>query len=66
MKKKYYYCPKCKKAPNKIIERYHSIDELREWDGELYELISSSLEEPESVHCAECDTELDEIVDKEQ
>ena len=58
---KCYFCPKCKEKVDKIIERYHSIDELREWTGECYELRESSLEDPDSVHCAKCDTQLDEV-----
>lgn len=61
---KEYYCPHCQKYPTKMIERYHSVDELREWDEEMqsWELISSTLEDPESIHCADCDSEL---IDKE-
>lgn len=58
MANKYYYCPKCKNFPDKITEKYHSIEEIRKWDGECYELIDSSLREADSVHCAECDTGL--------
>jgi len=59
MNNKCFYCPKCKNYPDKICEGYHSIDELREWNGECYELISSSLEDPDETRCAECDTQLE-------
>ena len=42
--KKYLYCPKCRKYPDKIIEEYSSINEIRKWDGECYELIESDID----------------------
>ena len=41
--KKFYFCPKCKKYPDKIVEIYDWFAERRKWNEELglYELEST-------------------------
>jgi len=50
----YYYCPKCKQNTEKIIQIYHTVKEYRFWNGEEYELTSTSLEEPSKIICQKC------------
>ena len=54
-----WYCPKCSKHVTEITEVYNRVLEHRKWGGECYELIDSSLQEPDQVLCRECSTEVE-------
>lgn len=58
--KKFLYCPKCKRYPDMIIEKYlKPIKELRKWNGEVYELFESNIELVEFEQlCSVCKTKL--------
>ena len=43
--KKELYCPKCKKFPEKIIERYlEPIEEIRKWDNGAMTLVDTNID----------------------
>lgn len=55
-----YFCPKCNKRCKKIIEIYDKpLRETRKWNGDLYELIASTMPNTEvKTICAVCETEV--------
>ena len=59
--KKHLWCPKCKCFPDVIKEKYlEPIIETRKWDGELYGLEDSNLDNVEFTElCGECDNKLE-------
>ena len=59
-----YYCPLCKKEATSITEIYHEVKEHRQWDGDCYELINTSLEEPDKTICSVCKTEVEGCSDE--
>jgi len=64
MAKKYLYCSKCKKYPDRIKEKYlEPIVEDREWNKETgcYELKETNFDGVEFEElCGECETKLEE------
>jgi hypothetical protein len=63
----YYYCSKCRERVMHIVEVYREVKEDREWDGECYELVDSSLtmDTPISILCGRCQTALIEKMEGE-
>lgn len=61
--KHYLWCPKCKKYPDTIVEKYQSEPELvevRKWNSETgnYELVETNLDQIEFEQlCGECTAE---------
>ncbi len=56
--KKHWFCPKCKKYPDYILQ-IETVETDRRWDGECYqgrdfEYTGQVLES----YCSECDTKL--------
>ena len=60
--KKFWWCPKCKEFPDRIIESYDSCIERRKWNQEMgcYEIIDVDYGDWQQCTslCAECDTPL--------
>jgi len=62
MNKKFLWCSKCKKFPDKIIERYREpLVELRKWNGDCYEIVDTNINEIEfEQFCGECGSKVNE------
>ncbi|MHA1852531.1 MAG: hypothetical protein ACTSUF_03380 [Candidatus Heimdallarchaeaceae archaeon] len=60
MNKKFLWCKKCKKYPDKIKERYREpLIEFRKWNGFDYELQDSNISEIEfEQFCGVCGSKL--------
>ena len=57
MVEKYWYCEKCGKFPEKVIEVFDWAKEIRVWDGELYAIEDSDYGGCQDL-CGECETQL--------
>ena len=54
------YCEQCGKFPDRITETYlEPIVEVREWNGDCYELVESNISQAEyEQRCRECNSRL--------
>ena len=56
---KWLYCPYCKRCPDRIVEVYEKVKEMRTWDGDCYELVDSDWPEWGDTFCGDCGGKLE-------
>jgi len=63
---KWYYCKNCKTYPDKIIEHYRDVNEIREWTegNDIYELVDTDHNDVETF-CFYCNSVCVEMLDDE-
>jgi len=64
---KYWWCPKCKEFPDKIVEHYDHVTEHRIWDGDdTYELVDSDFDgQLTTITCEKCGGECHDLPEGE-
>lgn len=61
VQKPHFYCPKCKKPAEEILEIYFNYEERRVWNGAEYEMQDVIAVDSDKTVCLDCKTEVVEL-----